>query len=68
MSGEVGLEHRDSCIQRDYQICGGSVSEAVGTKSRDFILDTSSYGKPVKGLKEGLNTVSVFGLEDENCR
>ena len=28
----------------------------------------SSDRKPVKGLKEGLNVVSVFGLEDETCR
>ena len=24
--------------------------------------------KPVKGVKEGLNVVSFFGLEDETCR
>ena len=58
MCGEVGT-------QAFREVCGISVSEAVERKSWDFVPDESSDRKPVKGLKEGLNVVSFFGLEDE---
>ena len=60
MRGEVGLEHRDSDIQRG--LCGSSVSEAVETKSFEIVVPDTSRGiKPVKGLKEGLNVTSFWG-------
>ena len=48
MRGEVGLQHRDSGIQRER--CGSNVSEAVETSSRDCVPDKSSDRKPVKGV------------------
>ena len=45
------------------EVCGSSVSEAVETKSRDFVPDTSSDRKPMEGLKEGLNGVSILALK-----
>ena len=48
--------------------CGSNVSEAVGTKSRDVVPDTSRDREPVKGLQDGSNEVSLFGLQDETCR
>ena len=38
----------------------GAVSVNLLKQSRDFVPDTSSDRKPVKGLKEGLNVVAFL--------
>ena len=83
MRGAVGLEHRDSGIQRlRYDVTypqvvsqaphhfrssetqpacdGSSIVQAVETKGRDFVLDTSSDRKPVTGIEGGVECGLLF--------